>query len=213
MKYLRKSIFIVSAVSVLILGFATAYFFNNTEAQTLGETPSRKETSWRPAEIPLVATNSRVKLDLSAFPQTDDTIIGVKPVGENEREKMFAGVITWGALNEKVRGLVGVAKIDNYPQESAKFINEEIQFGNVLNKNQTLMIYLELKPSTRLGLNQAGESIVAEPSNESYTIFNGKRESANIKDRAFLITEMQMRKMRKEATAAGHEVRNVKEEK
>lgn len=212
MRNLKSNIFVVSAVALLMLGFATAYFLNTTEAQSSGKQTPRKETAWRPVEIPLKTDGSQLRLNLSSFSQETDSIVGVKSIREDEKEKMLAGVITWGEVNEKVKGLVIISKVDNYPQESANFVDEEMRFANVLNNNQTLMVYLELKPSTQLKLNQAGEELALDASNGSYVVFDGKREPANIKDAAFLLTEAQLRKVRKEAAKVGNEVRNIKEE-
>jgi len=180
-------------------------------AQTQGK---QNVIVWKHKNIPVNAVNSTFRLNLPFFSPDIDWIVGVRPIKEGEQEKMYACIVTWeDAIDKEGKGLgfknmskifLNMSKMEDYPQESAIFADGEASFANILNDNQTLVIYLQAAPSTDVIVSQNGKEEVLKLSEGGSIIFNGKKESAKFKDTSLLLTEIRIRKIQKEALKAGH---------
>jgi hypothetical protein len=174
--------------------------------------------AWKRKERPVNTINSKFNLNLPSFSPDVDWVVGIKPIKEGEREKMNVGIVTWedAVDNEgKARGL-GLKKVSNvedYPEESASITLGEASFANILNDNQTLVIYLEVAPSTEVDVMQGGKKMILKASEGSSVVFDGEKELAKLDGPAFLLSEMHMRKLKKEAKKAGRNLKIAKKEK
>jgi hypothetical protein len=218
-----KYLLALAVVSVLV-GIAGNHFLNQSVARTAQAPAQRSEmqdkqnaVAWKRTERPVRTVNSRFKLNLPVFPPDADWIVGVKPIKEGEKERMYVGIVTWeDAIDKegKARGLGGknVSKMEDYPQEAASFADGETSVANILADNQTLVIYLEVAPSTKIVVAQNGKESVLKASEGSAVIFDGKKESVKLEGPAFLLNEMHIKKLKKEAEKAGHSVKLERKE-
>ncbi len=192
----RISIFVVFAVAVLLAGFATARYFNTTEAQT-----AKTEVAWKHNERPLKTVDSKFKVNLPNFSQDTDWIAAVKPIKEGEKEKMYVGVFTWEDVeNEsaKNQGFKRLSRMEDYSQESASFADGESTLAASINSNQTLVIYMEVAPSTQTIFNENGKETSLNTSEGSFLIFDGKIEKMPIENISTLMAQANVKKLRKE---------------
>lgn len=192
----RISIFVVFAVAVILSGFATARYFNTTEAQT-----TKTEVAWKHSERPLKTVDSKFKVNLPNLSQDTDWIAAVKPIKEGEKEKMCIGVFTWEDVeNEsaKKQGFKRLSRMEDYPQESASFVDGESTLSTSINPNQTLVIYMEVAPSTQTIFNENGKETSLNASEGSFLIFDGKTERMPIENISTLIAQANVKKLRKE---------------
>ncbi|HEV7644675.1 MAG TPA: hypothetical protein VGO50_12080 [Pyrinomonadaceae bacterium] len=148
---------------------------------------------WNRVELPVKPVDSGFRLDIPAFNSGADYIIGVKPVTDGEKEKMYAGIVTWEE-DQKIKGLLHVSKMENYPVEAGRFPEGKAAFDDVLGARQTLIIYLEVAPATHLMLDKADSGMALNSSDGSFVVFNGKREAAKIDKPSALLNELHKRK-------------------
>ena len=203
--------FAVCAVIVLAFGFATARYFNASEAQS-----ARNEVLWQHSEIPLKTANSEFKINLPSFSQESDWLVAVKPVGAGEKEKMYIGVFTWeDEKSESARrqGFKRLSKMEDYPQSQAEFVAGGANLTTPINSRQTLVIYMEISPSTNAIFNENGEFFSLNASDgDSYVLFDGKIEKAQIQHTGSLIATVNVKKLRKEISKHGFVKDEQKEE-
>lgn len=215
MKNSRWIYFSAFAIAVALVGIGGIRSFNQTVAQP-AQIPEwlaamqgkQNAVAWKRKEQPINAINSKFKLNLPSFSPDADWVVGVKPIKEGEKEKMYVGIVTWEDVADKEGkakglGFKTVSKIEDYPQESASFAAGEASFANILTDNQTLVIYLEAAPSTEIVVAQNGKEMVLNASEGSSVLFDGKKEIVKLEGPAFLLNEMHMKKLKKEAEKAG----------
>lgn len=216
-----KKVYLFALVTIaVLLGVAGSRFLNRTEvaahpagvpAWQAAMQSKPNAVAWKRKEIPVTTVNSKFNLNLPLFLPDTDWIIGVKPVQKGEREKMYACIVTWeDAVDRegKARGLgfKKTSKVEDYKQEWATFLDGEADFVNPLYSDQTLVIYLEIAPSTEVDVTQNGKQIILRASEGSSVIFDGEKELVKLDGPAALFNEMHMRKIQKEVTKAGYKV-------
>ncbi len=181
--------------------FATAFAITiaslvsiNTFSQTTkGIDTGHAPVVWNRVELPVKPVDSGFRIDIPVFSSGADYIIGVKPVKDGEKEKMYAGIVTWEE-DQKIQGLFHVSNMENYPVEAGGFPEGKAAFNDVLGARQTLVIYIEVAPATRLTLNKADGEMELSLSEESFIVFNGKREAVKIDKPSTLLGQLHMRK-------------------
>jgi hypothetical protein len=227
MKSSKRVYLLALVVAVVLVVIVGSRFLYKTEvvAHTVGIQAWQAEmqgkpnaVAWKHEERPITTVNSKFNLDLPPFSPDTDWVVGVKPVNEGEKERMYAGVVTWeDAIDKegKAKGLgfKKVSKIEDYPQQAVSFLDGAASFANVLNGNQTLVIYLEVRPLTEIDVTQNGKAEVLKASEGSSIIFDGEKESVQITGPASLLNEMHIRKLKKEVDKAGHSMRIEAKEK
>lgn len=185
--------------------------------QLLTATQSKTHVvAWERTEIPVNPVNSRFRLSLPAFSADTDWVVGVRPIKKGESEKMSAGVVTWedaADKGSKVRGMgmKRVSSIESYPQTSASVVPGVATFSNTLKSDQTLVIYLEVTPSTMIELGQNGNEMVLKASEGASIVFDGIKERETFDSPASFLSEVHVRKLRKEAKISGSVLKETKE--
>jgi len=179
---------------------------NNAFSQTSKNIDGGKSQPvvWKRVEQPVKSVDSNFRLDLSTLMTGTNYIIGVKPAKDGEKEKMYTGIVTWES-NEKIKGFLRTSSIENYPEEAESFSEGKISFNNRLAANQTLVIYVEVAPATRLTVNAESE-MTLDSSGGSFVIFDGKKDEAKIDGPGSLLNELQIRKVTQEMTKDGIKV-------
>lgn len=198
---MRSTKFFICAVGVALVvltGFATSRFFTVSEAQT-----AKKETAWQHAEIPLLPVNSKFRLNLPEF-QASDWIVGVKPVKEGEKERMHVGIFTWADADgesAKKMGFIQLVKMEDYPQTAARFGSGEATLLTPLASNQTLVVYMEVNPSTQTIFQANGKEYSSPSADSSFIMFNGEIEKAQIENVATLMGVTNVKILKKSIAA------------
>jgi len=218
----RKYIFTLSIAAVL-LGTVGGLLFHRVTTQArqiplwLGAVQGKPHAvAWQHREIPLSTVNSSFRLNLPNFSPDVDWIVGVKPVDQGAREKMYLGIVSWedaidAAGKGKGLGLKRVSNIVDYPLESASVGAGVASFSNILKDDQTLVVYLEVAPLTRVELGQNGTDMVLPGSEGGSIVFDGQRESVSFEGPASFLNEMNLRKLRKESRKNGSVLTEKKE--
>lgn len=216
MKIPKRIYLLAFAVAIALIGIIGSRSFNRIVAQPtytpewLTATQGKQNTvAWKRKERSVATINSKFKLNLPSFLPDADWIVGVKPVAEGEKEKMYVGIITWqDAIDKEGKGkglgFKTVSKMEDYPEESIAVAYGEASFANILDSNQTLVIYLEVAPPSEIVVTQNGKEMVLKASEGSSVIFDGNKESVKLESPAFLLNEMQIKKLKKEVEKAGH---------
>ena len=174
-----------------------------------------KPVAWHRKKLPLNLSNSVLEIDTTSFSSDKDWILGGRVIGKEGEEKLYAGIVTWEESSEKMKGFLRVSKIDNFPIDSIDFKNENVKLHDILEKNQSLIVYMEKKEETQLFLKHNGLKRELDFSGGSFSIFDGNRSSTKIEGPSSLLNELHIRKLRKELLKSGSDVtvNGIKEEK
>lgn len=207
----RNSIFAICMAVILVFGFATARYFNTTEAQS-----AKKEIAWKHKEKPLKKANSKFKLKLPIFSENADWLVAVKPIAPGEKEKMYIGVFTYSeeeGTKAKEMGFKELSQIEDYQQDLVKSVDGEDSLTGLINPDQTLVVYLEVDPSTKTVFEQNGKEFSVDASEGSYFIYNGTVEKAEVKSTASLIVKANLKQAEKDLAKRGITLKSGQEEK
>lgn len=217
MKSRKGKYLLALALAVVSLGIFVGGFFRESAAQptavplwVAAMRSKPNSVAWKRKEIPLNTINSRFRLNLPIFSPDNDWIVGIKPVKAGEIERMYVGLVTWDDVtnqNGKANGKEPkrISRIENYPEESSSVGDGQASFGNILDDNQTLVIYLEVRPLTEIDVAQNGNEVILKASEGASILFNGKKRSAPLEGPASFLNEVHRGKLRK---AAGKPVSN-----
>lgn len=137
---------------------------------------SSDAVGWRLSQMPLKTADLRFRINLPPFPDDADWIAGVKPAQEDEAEKISIGVISWENRDEE-NSLKRLSKIEDYPMTQSLLTEGRATLNAPVGSNQTLVIYMEISPSTQTIFNTREGEISSNFSNGSYVVFNGKVEA------------------------------------
>lgn len=193
---LKGRVFPVLTLFAAIVAITIASLVSiNTFSQTSknADTGHAPAAVWNRIELPVKPVDSNFRIDIPAFSSGADYIIGVKPINDTEKEKMYAGIITWEE-DQKIKGFFHISNMENYPVEAGGFPEGKAAFNDVLRTRQTLVIYLEVAPAMRLTVSKADGEMSLNSSEGSFVVFNGKREAAKIDKPSALLGQLHMRK-------------------
>lgn len=220
--FLRKYLFALSIAAVL-LGTLGGLLFHRVTTHAhqiplwLGAVQGKPHAvAWQRREIPFNTVNSSFRLDLPSFSADMDWVVGIRPVQQGERERMFMGIVSWEDASDatgkgKELGLKRVSNIVDYPLESARVGHGSATVSNILKDDQTLVVYLEVAPLTRVELKQNGNDIVLKGSDGGYIVFDGQKEPSLFDGPAAFLNETQLRKLRKESAKSGSVLKEIRE--
>jgi hypothetical protein len=189
-------------IAAFAITIASLVSFNTFSQTSKGADTGNIPVVWNRVELPVKPIDSSFRIDMPSFNSGADYIIGVKPIKEGEKERMFAGIVTW-ETNEKMKGFIKTASIENYPAEAGGFTEGKAAFNDVLRTGQTLVIYMEVASTTRLTVNKAEGEMPLRSSDRSFVVFEGKREATNIDGPSALLNELHGRKMQQELIKNG----------
>ena len=202
--------FTVVAVSV---GITISQFFSPIGAQSEEKSipqdlivGDEKPVVWQRKEIPLNLSGSILNIDLNAVSPEKDWILGVKTVGDDGTQKMYAGIVTWEESSEKMKGFLRASKIDNFPQNNLDLQLGKTKVSDAWGTNQTLVLYVEKKATTQLIFEQNVLSQVLAGSEKSFSVYNGVKSSVKIDGPGSLLNNLHIRKVRKELEKSGASV-------
>jgi hypothetical protein len=196
-KYLTWIAIATSLVTVVVVAVFFVGGFNKTEAQTFFPKDS-KGAVWNRKEIPIQTFNSKLSLELPNSLAKEDYVVGIKPIEKGQKEKVFAGLITWEETDNKNLKKMGFRKIASIEDYADKFnsLGEKLSLSDD-RTNGTLIIYLELPLGTELNLQQGGNQTLTISEKESFVVFDGIKSSAQIEGPSTLIRELEIKHMQK----------------
>jgi hypothetical protein len=191
----RKGILRINLfLAAFVITIASLVSFNTfSQTSKSADTGHATMAVWNRVELPVKPVDSTFRIDIPAFNSGGDYIIGVKSIKDGEKEKMYAGIVTWEE-DQKIKGLFHVSNMENYPVEAGEFPEGKTAFADVLRTRQTLVIYMEVAPATHLMLNKADGEMELDLSDGSFIVFNGKKEAAKIDKPSALLGQLHMRK-------------------
>lgn len=193
-RIIRISIFAFAAVA-LLWGLAPTRTLNATAS-----TNGRVEVAWKHTERAVKTVDSTFKINLPNISQGGDWLVGVKPIKAGEKERMYVGVFTWEAVKQggAAKTFKRLSQMEDYPQELLSLGNGSATLDGSVSSDETLVIYMEVAPSTQTIFNANGKERALNASEGSYLLFDGEVEKTLIEHTGSLIARANSKKLKKE---------------
>lgn len=202
------SLVFVFILAVILIGFGITKFKNPTEAQTY--TPNNsKSSAWHRKEVKIKTKNSKLNLNFANLSASNDLIVGVKSINDEQKQKMFIARIFYGQPESEGLKKVGfrpIARIEDY-SDRVENLEGAMSLISENDGNSAILVYLELPQKTEVKVNRLDKENLLNNESGSFIFYDGKTENVNLNGPSDLIRELQTRQIKKAVEESGRKLK------
>lgn len=164
MKKLKSNLGLI-AFLMLAVAATSFLFISNVSSQEQRKSGNDTSISWSPKKREINSRDSKVVVNLPESVSSQNLVIGVMPVGKDEKETVVVGVVSW--KDSKMGKQTVIDSVVDLSDESVTSLNGQIDlassstaFGS--DSGKSLIILLKTKPETEISASQAGREVLAK---------------------------------------------------